>query len=472
VVSVPDGSQLLQARRATSLAVKSHNLIGIVEALLDASMLVGTLWVVAFTVDRGLGAEYLVLSVVLVALTFPGHSKLRVTPSRLLLDTCINWVVLFGLLLFFGYATKHLRDFSPAAITLWAFMAPAAVFGAHMAFRASLPPLVELRGGIKRCVIAGMNSQGVALAEALKHDHYNPTRLVGFFDDRDRTRLEHFEQYGVLGRLEDVPQYVRANQIHTIYLSLPMATQPRILKLLDSLRDTTASIYFVPDIFVTDLIQAQMSSVAGLPVVAVCESPFVGLNGFLKRLSDLILCSIILLLISPILIGVALGVRWSSPGPVIFRQRRYGLYGEEITVYKFRSLTVTEDGASSYTQVVKGDARITRFGAFIRKTSLDELPQFFNVFEGSMSIVGPRPHAVAVNEHYRSQITGYMLRHKVRPGITGWAQVNGYRGGDDLDSMKKRIEYDLDYLRNWSLKLDLNIIAKTVGVVFKDTQAF
>ncbi len=469
---MPDGSQLLQARRATSLAVKSHNLIGIVEALLDSVVLVSTLWLVALGLDRGLNAEYLVLSVVLVALAFPGHSKLRVTPGRLLGDICINWAVLLGVLLFFGYATNHLRDFAPLAVGIWAFLVPVSLFGAHMAFRSCLPPLVQLRGGVKRCVIAGMNAQGVALAHALKDDHYNPTRLVGFFDDRDSSRLEHCDEFGLLGSLADLPQYVRANQIHTIYLSLPMATQPRILKLLDRLRDTTASIYFVPDIFVTDLIQAQMSSVAGLPVVAVCESPFVGLNGLLKRISDLLLSSCIICLISPILLGVSLGVRLSSPGPIIFRQRRYGLYGEEITVYKFRSLTVTEDGAASYTQVVKGDARITRFGAFIRKTSLDELPQFFNVFEGSMSIVGPRPHAIAVNEHYRKQITGYMLRHKVRPGITGWAQVNGYRGGDDIESMTKRIEYDLDYLRNWSIKLDLNIIARTVGVVFNDTKAF
>jgi len=185
-----------------------------------------------------------------------------------------------------------------------------------------------------------------------------------------------------------------------------------------------------------------------------------------------VLSSLILLLVSPVLLAVAIAIKLSSPGPVIFKQRRYGLDGKEILVYKFRSMTVTEDGKSTYTQVTRNDARVTRVGAFIRKTSLDELPQFINVLEGKMSIVGPRPHAIAVNEQYRKLISGYMVRHKVKPGITGWAQVNGYRGGDDLVHMRRRIEFDLDYLRNWSLRLDLYIVFKTIRVVFNDTKAF
>jgi len=177
-------------------------------------------------------------------------------------------------------------------------------------------------------------------------------------------------------------------------------------------------------------------------------------------------------LLSPVLLAVAVGVRLSSPGPIIYRQRRYGLDGKDIVVYKFRSLSVVEDGASSYTQVGRNDARVTPFGAFIRKTSLDELPQLLNVLQGNMSIVGPRPHAVAVNEQYRRQIPGYMVRHKVKPGITGWAQVNGYRGGDDLDSMTKRITFDIEYLRHWSLGLDLIIMLKTASMIWNDRHAY
>jgi putative colanic acid biosysnthesis UDP-glucose lipid carrier transferase len=276
----------------------------------------------------------------------------------------------------------------------------------------------------------------------------------------------------LLGKIAGLPGYVKANEIELIYISLPMASQPRIVSLLDELHDTTASIYFVPDIFVTDLIQGRIDSVSGLPVVAVCETPFTGVSGLIKRGSDIVLSLLILALVCfPILI-IALAIKVSSPGPVIFRQRRYGLDGHEIIVYKFRSMTVSEDGAV-IEQARLQDMRVTPLGRFLRSTSLDELPQFVNVLQGRMSIVGPRPHAVAHNEMYRKLIKGYMLRHKVKPGITGWAQVNGYRGETEiLDKMKGRIDFDLDYLRNWSLRLDLYIIARTVWVVLKENNAY
>ncbi len=260
---------------------------------------------------------------------------------------------------------------------------------------------------------------------------------------------------------------MKEQRVNNIYLSLQLSSQPRIVKLLDELKDTTVSIYFMPDVFMTDLIQARVSQIGDIPVVAVCETPFTGFNGLLKRLVDIMLSLAILTLILPVLVVIALGIKLGSPGPIIFKQRRYGLYGEEIIVYKFRSMTVCEDG-DQVSQATRQDLRITPLGAFLRKSSLDELPQFLNVLQGRMSIVGPRPHAVAHNEMYRKLITGYMVRHKVKPGITGWAQVNGLRGETEtLNKMKARIEYDIDYLRNWSLKLDLLIILKTVLVVFK-----
>jgi putative colanic acid biosysnthesis UDP-glucose lipid carrier transferase len=224
--------------------------------------------------------------------------------------------------------------------------------------------------------------------------------------------------------------------------------------------------------FVTDLIQGRSDTVCGLPVISVCETPFRGAAGVLKRTSDLVLAGLILILLSPLMLGIAAAVKLGSPGPVIFRQRRYGLDGQEITIYKFRSMSVVEDG-SMIEQARKNDSRITRFGAVLRKTSMDELPQFINVLQGRMSVVGPRPHAVAHNEQYRRLIKSYMVRHKVRPGITGWAQVNGFRGEtDSLEKMEGRIRCDLDYLRNWSLRLDLFIILKTIRLVFRDTAAY
>jgi putative colanic acid biosynthesis UDP-glucose lipid carrier transferase len=251
-----------------------------------------------------------------------------------------------------------------------------------------------------------------------------------------------------------------------------MASQPRIRALLDDLKDTTASVYFVPDLFVTDLIQGRADTVCGLPVISVCDTPFRGPAGLVKRASDLVLASAILLLVSPVMAVLAVAIKLTSPGPVIFRQRRYGLEGEEIIVYKFRSMTVVEDGPT-IVQAQRGDARITPLGAFMRRTSLDELPQFINVLQGRMSVVGPRPHAVAHNELYRGKIKSYMVRHKVRPGITGWAQVHGMRGEtQSLDLMQARVRLDLDYLRHWSLALDMVIIARTVRLVFRDSSAY
>jgi putative colanic acid biosynthesis UDP-glucose lipid carrier transferase len=298
------------------------------------------------------------------------------------------------------------------------------------------------------------------------------TRVAGYFDDRAPSRLQPIAPRENLGRLSALADYARASRVDVIYIALPMASQPRILKLLEDLRDTTASIYFVPDIFVADLIQGRVGSIGGLPVVAVCESPFTGFDGVVKRLSDFALASLILLAISPLMLAIGIGVKLSSPGPVLFKQRRYGLDGRRIVVYKFRSMTVAEDG-DVVRQATKDDQRVTRFGAFLRRSSLDELPQFINVLQGRMSIVGPRPHAVAHNEMYRKLIRGYMIRHKVKPGITGLAQVNGLRGETDtVDKMKARIDCDLAYLRNWSLALDLKIVLKTVVVVVQRRNAY
>jgi len=328
------------------------------------------------------------------------------------------------------------------------------------------------RIGTRRALVIGVTDIGLRLAAKLREDLLLHTEVVGFFEDRELSRLPPHEGQRILGKSSQVADFVLANDVHVVYITLPMTRDARVLQLLDALRDSTVSIYFVPDLFVFNLIQARFDLLKGIPLVAVRESPFFGLFGLGKRLSDLILATLVVALLGPLLLAIAVGVRLTSSGPVIFRQRRYGLDGKEIIVYKFRTMSVTEDGHTQYTQVTRNDVRVTRFGAFLRRTSLDELPQFFNVIEGSMSIVGPRPHAIAVNEQYRRLIPSYMVRHKVKPGITGWAQVNGYRGGDDFESMRKRIEFDLEYLRHWSLQLDFMIMMKTASLVLLDRRAY
>jgi putative colanic acid biosynthesis UDP-glucose lipid carrier transferase len=270
----------------------------------------------------------------------------------------------------------------------------------------------------------------------------------------------------------DFADFVRSHAISRVYLALPISTAPRIEELLKELRDTTASVYFVPNIFAFDLVQARYVEINGMPAFSICDSPLQGMSGFWKRTFDVVLACFALVFFSPVLLIMALAIKRSSPGPVLFKQRRYGLNGEEILVYKFRSMTVCEDGPV-VAQATEKDSRVTPLGAFLRRTSLDELPQIFNVLEGKMSFVGPRPHAVAHNEEYRKLINGYMIRHKVRPGITGWAQVNGLRGETStIDKMQRRVQYDLDYLKNWSLWLDLKILARTALVVAYDRNAY
>lgn len=363
--------------------------------------------------------------------------------------------------------TSYLDIFSPNAVKTWLWLTPACQLLGFFVLRVSAPLLLKLQGPQKRAIVVGMNEQGITLAESLMHHLYSTTEFLGFFDDRQPERLSNKFNSPLLGKLSDIAGYVKQHGINVIYLSLPMTSESRIIKLLDALKDTTASIYFLPDIFLTDLIQSRMGQVDGIPVVAVCETPFTGIDGMIKRLADIGFSLVILILISPLMILISIGVKISSPGPIIFKQRRYGLDGQEILVYKFRSMTTCDNG-NHVVQAKKQDARITPFGGFLRRTSLDELPQFINVLQGRMSIVGPRPHAVAHNEMYRKLIKGYMIRHKVKPGITGWAQVNGLRGETEtLDKMKARIDHDIDYLRNWSPRLDFYIILQTVMVIAK-----
>ena len=449
------------------------SLTSLLGALLDPLVIVLTLLACEAGYGEAFDAPYIVLVLIVFSLTFPGVSRFYDAPGKLVRDVVLYWLALAAILLFFGYASGYLRVFPQAVILTWLATTPIALAAAHLAAKAGLPRVMSMQGNLRTAVIAGTTEHGIRLGREIRHDPFLGTRLVGFFDDRDKARLGLLPGgSGLLGKLGELAAFVKENRIDLIYVTLPMATQPRILALLDDLRDTTASIYFVPDLFVTDLIQGRISSINGMPVVAVCETPFAGMDGVIKRASDVVLSLLILVLISPLMLAIAIAVKKSSPGPVLFKQRRYGADGRQILIYKFRSMTVCEDG-ERIVQATRNDQRVTRFGAFLRKTSLDELPQFINVLQGRMSIVGPRPHAVAHNELYRKLVNGYMVRHKVKPGITGWAQVNGYRGETDtVEKMRKRIEYDLDYLRNWSLGMDLWIILKTVGVVLKDRDAY
>jgi putative colanic acid biosynthesis UDP-glucose lipid carrier transferase len=438
----------------------------LLQATIDPAVVIGVLLACVLWFGGRFDGPYLVLALIVFSMTFPASlaagGNVRGGGAGLARSIAGGWLAIAVLLVLLGWASRTLEQFDQRAILAWLLATPLALFAAH-----TLAPRLLADGLRRRAVIAGTGAAARRLGEHLSSEPLLGVTLDGFFDDRSAPRGD-----GTLGTLERLPEYVRANNIQLIYIALPMASQPRIVRLLEDLSDSTASIYFVPDIFVCDLIQARVDSVGGMPVLAVCESPFYGVNGLVKRASDLVLGALLLLLAAPAMLLVAAVIKLESPGPVLFKQRRYGLDGREILVWKFRSMRVQEDGGQ-IRQATRNDSRVTRFGAFLRASSLDELPQLINVLQGRMSVIGPRPHAVAHNELYRKRIRGYMMRHKVRPGITGLAQVSGWRGETDtLDKMERRIEHDLAYLRNWSLWLDLKILVKTVLVVLRRDNAY
>ena len=456
----------LTSNKLSGIALSRDNILHILEIMLDPVIAVLTLWVATYFIEGALHPAYLILSIIIFSLTYPSNPKVEQPLLESTQKILFTWILLSVILWLLGIATGYISFFYQKTLLIWLVLTPLLQIISTLLLKRFAPYIIQLQGPIKKSVIVGVNTRSINLAKKIISSHYHAVSFMGFFEDREQSRLPEDFDTPLLGNLNDLPHYIKENSINVIYLSLPMVHKPRMLNLLDMLKDTTASIYFVPDIFLTDLIQSRIDEIGGIPIVAVRETPFTGANGIIKRATDIFFASIILLLISPLMLFVAIGVKLSSPGPIIYKQMRYGLNGEEILVYKFRSMATCENG-DQLAQATKNDPRITKFGSFIRKTSLDEIPQFINVLHGRMSIVGPRPHAVAHNEMYRKLIKGYMIRHKVKPGITGWAQVNGLRGETEaLEKMQARIDYDLEYLRNWSPRLDIFIILKTVWVVF------
>ena len=446
------------------------SVVGLVRMSVDPLLIVVSLLLACAITGREFRGAELVAALIAFSLTFPGEVSMARIRRGLLRGVVLRWLGVAGVLLFFGYATRFIGHFDARMVLTWLVLTPLLQYAAHRAIPWLVPQLLAI-DGFRSAVVVSANDIGRKLARHLNDEPSLGFRFTGFFGEPDQIADTRDLEGPLLGGLDDVARHVKAGGIEAIFVALPMHAQPQVLRLLDDLKDTTASIYFVPDIFIFDLIQARIDDVNGIPVVAVCETPFVGVNGMLKRASDLLFAAVALLLCAPVMVAAAAAVKMTSPGPVIFRQRRYGVDGRQIVVYKFRSMTVTEDG-SSVAQARKGDQRITPVGAFLRRTSIDELPQLVNVLQGRMSMVGPRPHAVAHNELYRGLIKGYMMRHKVKPGITGWAQVNGLRGETEtVEKMRQRIEFDLDYLRRWSIGLDLAILARTVRIVLAGTNA-
>lgn len=337
------------------------------------------------------------------------------------------------------------------------------------AFRKVLRFIRRKGYNFRRVLIVGGGDLGVRAARKIKNSPWAGFVIVGYLDDYKPIGML-VEEGRVLGRISDVESIVDKNNVDQVLITLPVRAYKRLAYVIEKLRDKLVNISIVPDIYQAITLNAGVADLDGLPLINLTDTPMYGWDVVIKRFLDIFVSLIALIITSPVLIFIALVIKTTSSGPILFKQRRYGLDGKVIWVYKFRTMTVCEDGPD-VPQAKKCDPRITPFGVFLRRTSLDELPQFFNVLQGDMSVVGPRPHAIAHNEQYRKLIRRYMLRHKVKPGMTGWAQINGWRGETDtLDKMEKRVSYDLYYIENWSIWLDIKIIWLTLweGLVSKN----
>lgn len=401
-----------------------------------------------------------------------GRPLLMTEPVQIAASLVLRWLAVLVILGSAALLTQFHTEFPRRVIVSWGLLVPFLVVPAALVLHELRRRVTMTPANVRTAVFAGFTRHSRALAENLVAHPEMCTEVLGFFDDRGMDRLGPMGDFGLLGGLADLGDYARKYKVDVIFIALPIRHLERVANLVDDLQDSTASIYYVPDVFVFDLIQSRPGEVLGQPVISLCETPFFGFRGVLKRLTDIVLTLGALVPALPVMAVLAVIIRLTSRGPVIFKQRRYGLDGHEIVVYKFRSMYVAEDG-DEIVQVSKVDPRVTPVGRILRSFSLDELPQLFNVLQGRMSLVGPRPHAVAHNEEYRQLIKGYMLRHKVLPGITGLAQVNGCRGETrTVADMEARVRYDLEYMRSWTPLLDLKILVLTVVRVFHDSKAY
>jgi len=364
---------------------------------------------------------------------------------------------------------------APIGMSAWLFWVPIVLIAWRFVLRGGLRILRRNGYNTRTAAIVGRTQIGSRLALDLQMSNWTGVQILGFFDDRlisDESRVFELTEFDHIGNLADLVEQAGRGELDVVFIALPFAAEHRILTLIDQLRNTTVSVYIAQDYGAYQFMHGSWFLCGNTPMISIFESPFLGVEGFTKRIFDVFTSAVALIFLIPLLLPICVAIRATSPGPAIFIQRRYGLDGQEILVKKFRTMSTMDDG-ESISQAKRDDVRVTRLGRFLRRTSLDELPQLLNVLSGQMSLVGPRPHAVAHNEEFRRLVPEYMLRHKVKPGITGLAQINGCRGEiESYQDLERRVHYDLSYIGNYSLMLDIRIILRTLWSGFVGRKAY
>lgn len=388
--------------------------------------------------------------------------------------TLVQGVIVMALLLTgLTFFTKSGTNYSRLWFLIWIAFASALLIFCRCSLLLVLRFMRSKGLNERRVVILGADHLGVKIAGTIQQALWTGFRIVTFLDDDAINKQQVVNQIPVRQTPANLSQYLTDNAIDELWLALPLGAEARVKSIIYELRHHTINLRFALDIFGLDLLNHSITEVAGFPVLNISSTPMAGINRFIKAIEDRVLAFLILVLISPLLLLIALGVKLTSKGPVFFKQHRLGWDGRIIKIYKFRTMYMHQEKQGVVTQATANDKRVVPFGRFLRKTSLDELPQFINVLQGRMSIVGPRPHALEHNDLYKESIHTYMQRHRVKPGITGWAQVNGWRGETDtLNKMEKRVEYDLYYINNWSFGFDVKIILLTIFRGFINRNAY
>lgn len=387
-----------------------------------------------------------------------------------------SWLAAFITLIFLYQQLQLFATLSDRQIASW-FLISLLLFGTERVLLLVLFKQLTLKGfHLNNAVILGATENGLRLANHLKHNADIRCGLLGFIDDRtDRVGVQ-LAGFPILGNFNELERLIRQEQVAQVLVALPWSAESRIGGLIGRLRMFPVNVMLAPDLITFRQAHNRITSVAGIPMFNASELPLRGWSPLIKRLEDIILASIALITLSPLMLLTALLIKLDSQGPIFFRQHRYGYNNRLINVLKFRSMHQHAHDANAERQTTRNDQRITRIGRFIRKTSIDELPQLFNVLRGNMSMVGPRPHATATKAAgvlFEDAVVQYSARHRVKPGITGWAQINGYRGETDtLEKIERRVELDLEYIERWSVWFDLYILFRTVPAIALNQEVY
>jgi Undecaprenyl-phosphate glucose phosphotransferase len=395
-------------------------------------------------------------------------------PVAFLDKIAIVFVTTFSFLLAAAFALKISVEYSRFWTGSFALLVCAATVIVRIVAAQIIKSLADRNVFSRNVVIVGAGDQMWKLLDSIKKSQPRFITLLGVFSERRLNLGEETNQFATLGTPDELTSYIRSHSVDDVIVCLPWSADNEITAMIDTLRELPVNVYLGADLIGFRLpIRRAPEHFEELPLVEVMGRPLAGWGGVQKTIFDYALGVLLTIILLPLMITIVLAIRLDSKGPAIFRQRRYGFINRAFDIYKFRTMKHVDAQESKIVQATRGDARITRIGRILRRLSLDELPQIFNVINGTMSLVGPRPHAVQHNEEYSKMIRGYFARHRVKPGMTGWAQVNGFRGETDtLEKMQARVQYDIYYVENWSLLFDLKILAMTAVICLTGRNAY